>query len=84
MSPSKTGAGRRISSHPRFAKTFWETSVTDWPVTRATVKVESTSGLPNSVWDERWWSKWMGAVFWVKRVNRALSVVVTVRPRGCS
>ena len=30
-------------------QTFWETSVTLWPVTRATVKVESTNGRPNSV-----------------------------------
>jgi hypothetical protein len=31
------------------AKTFWETSVTLYPVTSATVKVESTSGSPNPV-----------------------------------
>lgn len=36
-------------THHRLAKTFWETSVTLWPVTRATVKVESTNGQPNSV-----------------------------------
>src|SRR5215203_1854205 len=48
VSPSKTGAGSRISSHPRLAKTFWEISVTLWPVTRATVKVESTRGRPYS------------------------------------
>jgi hypothetical protein len=28
---------------------FWEMSATDCPVTSASVKVESTSGLPNSV-----------------------------------
>ena len=50
MSPSKTGAGSRTSSQPRFAITFWETSVTLWPVTSASVNVESTSGLPHSVW----------------------------------
>ena len=43
------GAGRRTSSQPRLAITFWETSVTLWPVTSASVKVESTSGRPHSV-----------------------------------
>ena len=49
VSPSKTGAGRRTSSQPRLAITFWETSVTLWPVTSASVNVESTSGRPHSV-----------------------------------
>src|SRR5215211_5241770 len=43
--------------------------MTLWPVTSATVKVESTSGLPNSVCAERWWSKCIGAVFWVSSVE---------------
>ena len=47
VSPSKTGLGSRTSSQPRLAKTFCERSVTLWPVTRAKVKVESTSGRPN-------------------------------------
>ena len=49
MSPSKTGCGRRTSSHPRFATAFCVRSVTDWPVTSASVKHEFISGLPNSV-----------------------------------
>ncbi len=47
--PSKIGEGIQTSSQPRLAKTFWETFVKLWPVTSASVKVESTSGLPNSV-----------------------------------
>ena len=49
VSPSKSGLGRRTSSHPRLAITLNERSMVDCPVTRASVKVESTSGLPNSV-----------------------------------
>src|SRR6185369_11151492 len=49
VSPSNKGFGRRTSSHPRFAITLNERSIVDWPVTSASVNVESTSGLPNSV-----------------------------------
>ena len=84
VSPSKTGLGREIFSHARFAKTFCEMSVTVWPVTSASVNVELTSGLPNSVFAAYSWSKCSGAVFCVSSVNQELSVVVTVRPSGCS
>lgn len=83
VSPWNTGAGSLILSHAKFAMTFCDTSVTLWPVTSATVNVESTSGLPNSVFLAYSKSKWIGAVFCVSRVNQMLSVSVIVRPRGC-
>src|SRR5688500_290759 len=76
VSPSNTGWGRTISPQPRLANTFWETSVTLWPDTSARVRVELTSGRPNSVRLAYSWSKCSGAVFWVSRVNQMLSVVV--------
>jgi hypothetical protein len=84
VSPSNTGCGSRTSSQPRFAKTFWDTSVTLCPETSASVNVELTRGLPNSVRAAYSWSKCSGAVFCVSSVNQMLSVLVTVRPSGCS
>src|SRR5215204_1979313 len=63
MSPSRTGAGSLTLSHPKLADMFWEMSVTLCPVTSASVKVESTSGLPNSVCVAQLWSKWTGIQF---------------------
>ena len=51
VSPAKTGAVRRTFSQPRFATAFCDTSGTDSPVTMASVSVDTTSGLPNSVRD---------------------------------
>ena len=51
VSPAKTGAVSLTWSQPRFATAFWLTSGTDRPVTMARVRVETTSGLPNSVRD---------------------------------
>ena len=48
VSPSKSGAGMRTSSQPRFTA-LRDTSATDRPVTSAIVKHEFISGRPNSV-----------------------------------
>ncbi len=64
--------------------TLCEMSRTLCPLTSANVSVELTSGLPNSVCAAKWWSRWAAAVFWVRRVNQMLSVVVMVRPTPCS
>ena len=82
VSPSNTGCGSRTSSQPRLAITFNDRSMTDWPVTSASVNVESTSGLPNSVFAAYAWSKWIGLVFCESSVNQILSAVMTVRPSG--
>ena len=83
MSPSKTGAGNRTSSQPRFAMTFTDRSIVDCPVTRARVNVESTSGLPNSVLAAYAESKWILLTFCDSSVNQTLSAASTVRPSGC-
>ena len=62
--------------------TFHDRSMVDWPVTSASVKVESTSGLPNSVFAAYALSKWMALLFCVSNVNQMLSAAITVRPSG--
>ena len=62
--------------------TLNDRSIVDCPVTSASVKVESTSGLPNSVCAAYAWSKWIGFMFCVSSVNQLLSTDSTVRPSG--
>ena len=84
VSPSNNGCGSRTSSHPRLATALTVRSVTDCPVTSASVKHELTSGRLNSVALAYSVSKWIGLVFIVRQVNQTLSAAITVRPSGCS
>ena len=72
-----------MSSQPRLANAFWVRSVTLCPTAIATVRVETTSGLPNSDCAAYSLLKWIWLVFIVSSVNQVLSVSVTVRPSGC-
>ena len=83
VSPAKTGWVMRISSQPRLAKAFWVMSVTLCPTAMATVRVETTSGLPNSDFAAYSLLKCIWFVFIVSSVNQVLSASVTVRPSGC-
>ena len=63
---------------------FWLVSDTDMPATSDSVKVELTSGRPNSLRRAYSLSKWIGCWFMVNRVNQVLSLSVIVRPGRCS
>jgi hypothetical protein len=80
VSPANTGAGSRTSLQPRLTPRS-ETSITERPVTSASVKVESTSGCFHSVVAAYSASKWIGFVFSVSSVNQTLSASSTVRPK---
>src|SRR4051794_6675176 len=80
VSPANTGAGSLTSRQPRLTACS-ETSVTESPVTSASVNVESTSGRSHSVVAAYAASKWIGFVFSVSRVNQTLSASSTVRPK---
>jgi hypothetical protein len=53
------------------------------PTTMASVSVELTRGLPNSVPLAYSSSKWIGCWFMVSSVNQVLSAAVIVRPGQC-
>ena len=80
VSPAKTGFGNAISENPRLAIVVPRVSSgTERPTTSATVNIELTSGLPNSVPAANSASRCSGCGFIVIVVNRTLSVSVTVR-----
>src|SRR5262249_61663161 len=82
--PQTGGCGMRPSSVARLAAAFMARSTVDWPVTRASVRHELTSGFLISVRAAYSASKWIGLAFSVMHENQTLSAGRIVRPNGCS